>query len=380
MARGTIRQRSKVRKDSWTVQIFLGPDPKTGKKRYHSEAVKGTKALAERRRTELLRQLDTGAFVEPSHLTVGEYLEQWLRDSCRGRVSSRTLEGYRGNLDRYLIPKLGSIPLEKLTPKHVQEMESQLLSDGGYKGKLLSPQTVLQAHRVLSKSLNDAVRLGIVARNAASVVKPPRVTRYEPHVLGWDVVHDFLEQILDPLYLTLVLLDIQTGLRRSELLGLQWRDVDLSAGTLSVQRSLIKLPSGEAELTVPKNKRGRIVALPVESVESLQIHRQRCPEQSRNGDFVFCHPDGSHLNPDVVTKWFRRAADRSGFEGVRLHDLRHTHASLMFAKGIHLKIVSERLGHSSIGITGDLYSHMLPSVQEEAVSRFEAEWRTRMAN
>ena len=117
MVRGTIRQRSKVRKDSWTVQIFLGPDPKTGKKRYHSEAVKGTKALAERRRTELLRQLDTGAFVEPSHLTVGEYLEQWLRDSCRGRVSSRTLEGYRGNLDRYLIPKLGSIPLEKLTPK-----------------------------------------------------------------------------------------------------------------------------------------------------------------------------------------------------------------------------------------------------------------------
>ena len=122
------------------------------------------------------------------------------------------------------------------------------------------------------------------------------------------------------------------------------------------------------------------MALPVESVESLQIHRQRCPEQSRNGDFVFCHSDGSHLNPDVVTKWFRRAADRSGFEGVRLPDLRHTHASLMFAKGIHLKIVSERLGHSSIGITGDLYSHVLPSVQEEAVSRFEAEWRKRMAN
>lgn len=201
----------------------------------------------------------------------------------------------------------------------------------------------------------------------------------EAHVLGWDDVHDFLEQIQDPLYLTLVLLDIQTGIRRSELLGLQWRDVDISAGTLSIQRSLIKLPSSEVELKRPKSGRGRNVTLPVESVESLQIHRQRCPERSGQRDFVFCHSDGSHVNPDVVTKWFRRAADRSGFIGVRLHDLRHTHASLMLAKGIHLKIVSERLGHSSIGITGDLYSHVLPLVQEEAVSRFEAEWKKGMA-
>ena len=238
---------------------------------------------------------------------------------------------------------------------------------------------MLHAHRVLSNSLNDAVELGIIARNAASVVKPPKVTKYEAHVLGWDDVHDFLEQIQDPLYLTLVLLDIQTGLGRSELLGLQWRDVDISAGTLSVQRSLIKLPSGEVDLKGPQNGRGRSVTLPVESVESLQIHRQRCPEQSRNRDFVFCHSDGSNMNPDVITKWFRRAADRSGFKGVRLHDLRHTHASLMLAKGIHLKIVSERLGHSSIGITGDSYSHVLPSVQEEAVSRFEAEWKKGMA-
>ena len=327
----------------------------------------------------MLRQMDTGTFVEPSRLTVGEYLEQWLRDSCKGRVSNRTLEGYKGNLDRYLIPKLGFIALDKLTPKQVQEMESELLSSGGYKGKPLSPRTVLQVHRVLSKSLNDAVKLGIVARNVAVAVEPPRVTKYEAHVLNWDEVHDFLEQIPDPLYLTLVLVDIQTGLRRSEVLGLQWRDLDLAAGTLSVQRALIKLPSGEVELTVPKNGRGRVVALPVESVESLQIHRQRSPERSGNGDFVFCHSDGSPLNPDVVTKWFRRAASRRGFKQVRLHDLRHTHASLMLAKGIHLKIVSERLGHSSIGITGDLYSHVLPSVQEEAVSRFEAEWKRGMA-
>ena len=379
MARGTIRQRSKIRKDSWTVQVYTGVDPKTGKKRYYSEAVKGTKTLAQRRLTELLRETDTGTFVEPSRLTVAEYLKQWLQNSCKGRVSNRTLEGYKGNLDRYLIPRIGTIPLEKLTPKHVQEMVSELLSTGGYKGKPLSPRTVLQVHRVLSKSLNDAVKLGIVVRNVVVAVEPPRVTKYEAHVLSWNEVHDFLEQISDPLYLTLVLLDIQTGLRRSELLGLQWRDVNLSTGILSVKRALIKLPSGEAELTVPKSGRGRVVALPVESVESLQVHREHSSQRSGNGDFVFCHSDGSHLNPDVVTKWFRRVADRNGFKQIRLHDLRHTHASLMLAKGIHVKIVSERLGHSGIGITGDLYSHVLPSVQEEAVSRFEAEWRKGMA-
>ena len=150
MARGTIRQRSKVRKDSWTVQIYTGVDARTGKKRYHSEAVKGTMALAERRLTELLREVDTGTFVERSRLTVAEYLEQWLQDIAATRVSNRTLEGYKGNLDRYIVPKLGKIPLEKLTPRHVQQMEGQLVKGGRRNGGQLSPRTELQVHRVLS--------------------------------------------------------------------------------------------------------------------------------------------------------------------------------------------------------------------------------------
>ena len=123
MARGTVRQRSKVRKDSWTVQIYTGVDPKTEKTHYRSEAVKGTKALAQHRLTEPLREVDTGTFVEPIRLTVAKYSEQWLRDSAGPRVSSRSLESYRGNHDRYLVPKLGRIPLDKLTARHVQEME-----------------------------------------------------------------------------------------------------------------------------------------------------------------------------------------------------------------------------------------------------------------
>ena len=377
MKRGTIRQRSKVRKDSWDVQIYTGVNPETGKKRYHSEAVKGTKTLAKQRLTELLHELDTGTLVEPSRLTVAEYLDLWLRNSAALRVSKRTLEGYKGNVDRYLVPKLGPIPLEKLSPRHVQEMEAQLLKEGRRDGGPLAPRTVLQVHSVLSKALNDSSKLGVMVRNVVTVVEPPRTTKYEAQFLDWEEVHAFLDQITDPLHHTLTLLASQTGLRRSEMLGLRWRDLDLSNGTLSVRRALIKLPSGATELKVPKNGHGRVVDLPPESVEALKIHRERSPETSGNGNFVFCHSDGSALDPDLVTQAFERIAKRCGLQGLRLHDLRHTHASLLLSQGIHPKIVSERLGHSSIAITMDLYSHVLPTVQGEAVSQFGAEWKKR---
>ena len=387
MPRGSIRQRSRVRKDSWTVQVYMGTDSETGKKRYHSESVKGTKVRAQRRLTELLRQMDTGTFVEPSNLTVGEYLRQWLREYAETHVRQRTLEGYRGNIDRYIIPRLGSIPLEKLSPRHIQEMEAVLLRDGGIKGGGLSPRTVLQAHRVLSEALRHAVRLGTLQRNVAEAVEPPRPTRHQVRTLGWDDVHRFLYQVSDPIYYTLIKLDIQTGLRRSELLGLQWGDIDLQLGTLSVQRAWIRLPSGGMMLSQPKTGRGRMVALPAESVLTLRAHIERQEAESEvvgspsawEDRPVFCHSDGRRLHPDTVSKAFGRIARRAGIEGIRLHDLRHTHASLMLAQGVHLKIVAERLGHSSIGITGDLYSHVLPTVQQEAVERFGAAWRAGMA-
>ena len=130
-------------------------------------------------------------------------------------------------------------------------------------------------------------------------------------------------------------------------------------------------------MKVPKNGRGQVVELPAESVEALKAHRERNREKSGNGNFVFCHSDGSPLDPDLVTQAFERMAKRSGLPRLRLHDLRHTHASLMLSQGIHPKIVSERLGHSSIGITIDLCSHLLPTVQGEAASRFGAEWKKR---
>ena len=369
MARGSIRQRSKVRKDSWTVQVYLGMDPSTGKKRYRSEAVRGTRAQAERRLTEILREIDMGSSVpKPSGLTVGEYLEGWLRDPMEARVRLRTLEGYQLHVRGNIVPRIGAVPLGRLTVRQVQDMEADLLRSGGRDGRGLSPRTVLHIHRVLYTALKHALRLELVSRNVAAAVQPPR---YQARTLTWDEARSFFAGVPDPLFRSIFLLAFQTGLRRSEILGLQWRDVDLSGGFLSGRRGLVKVSSDGAVLNDPKSGRGRVVDLGSDAIRGLRSHLETFPG---NGNFVFCHSGGEPLQPVTVSKAFQRAASDAGLEGLRFHDLRHTHASLMLAEGVHLKVVSERLGHSSIAITADTYSHVQPTVQRGAADRFAAAW------
>jgi integrase len=374
MARGNVRVRSKVRKDSHTVQVYLGVDPKTGKKKYHSEAVKGTKRLADRRLREVLQEVDNGTYVQPTHLTVDEYLEQWMQDCSEPRVTRRTLQGYRGNIRRYIVPAIGLVQLQTLKAMQVQEMESKLLRHGRKNGAPLSPTTVLQVHRILCKALKDAKRLTLVRQNVMEMVEPPRITKTPKRTLTLSEVQNFLDEVDDPQFSTLFLLSVQTGLRRSEILGLEWRDVDLSSATLSVQRAWIQLPSGERVIEVPKSGKGRVVTLPAQSVDALTTHLENHLRLAKHGKFVFCLADGSRLNPNHVTRKFKQVATALGFGDLRLHDLRHIHATLMLSQGVNLKVTSERLGHSTIAITADLYSHVLPTIQEEAARSLGDAW------
>ena len=372
MARGTIRQRSKLRQDSWNVQVYLGKDQATGRKRYRSETVKGTFNDAQRRLTEMLSEVDRGVLLERPRMTVGEYLRSWLEDQAAARVRPRTLEGYRGLVRLYLEPALGRIQLDRLTSREVQSLQAELLRSGGSKGSGLSPRTVLHAHRVLCNALEGAVRLGLVPRNVARSVSPPRVTPNEMRSLTWEELARFLSLVRNQRHKSIFLMAAQTGLRRSELLGLRWNDVDFEARTLSVRRALVRLSSGECDLSPPKSGRGRSLDLFPETIELLR-ELQNC--HSGNGDFVYGKSDGSPLDPDVVTRAFGRTARAAGFDGLRFHDLRHTHASLLLKEGVHPKVVSERLGHASIEITLNLYSHVLPTVQRNAVDRFGEAWR-----
>ena len=375
MARGPIRQRSKVRKDSWTVQIYLGRDPITGKKRYHSKAVKGTKAQAERRLTELQRQVDTGTYADPSPLTVAEYLREWLDENKS--VSDRTMEGYRGNVERYIIPRIGPLPVERLSGRQVAEMETWLLNRGGRYGQGLSNNPVRQVHRILRKALKDGRKLKKFGRKVVDeveVVEAPQEIQYEGGTLSWEDITRFLDGVKDLQYRACFLVAIQTGLRRSELAGLQWQDVDLQRGSLSVRRARVKLPSGPVITSTPKSGRGRSIILPSQSIEALTNHRDRLGNPSGNGNFVFCKSDGTPLDPNQITKTFKAVATTAGFGNLRLHDLRHTHASLLLKEDVHLKVTSERLGHSGVAITAKLYSHVLPTVQRGAAHRFGDAW------
>ena len=376
MPRGYIRQRSKVRKDSWSIQVFLGVDPETKKRKYHNESVRGSRSDAERRLTELLGEMDGGALVRSPGITFGEYLEEWYEGYLRARVRARTAEGYRENMDRYVVSRLGGVLLDRLTSRHIEAVESLLLREGGVRGQGLSASTVLHVHRVMSAALSHAVEMGLLSRNPAERVKAPKAVRYEVRSLTWEEVRVLMEHIGDPKRRMVVLLALHTGLRRSELLGLQWRDVDLAGSTLAIRRALIQLRTRETQLTVPKSGRARVVALFSGTVEALREYRAGPVPAPEAEDFVFRRADGSPVRPDSVSKWFKREAVGAGFGDLRFHDLRHTHASLMLREGVNLKIMTERLGHSGVAITGDLYSHVQPTVQHQAVEVFGSAWRS----
>ena len=366
--RGSIKQRSK---GSWTITFDTGRDI-TGKRQRQTVTIQGTKRQAEARLAELVHQVDTGAYVKPSMETVGTFLQRWLDDYISGQIRPTTLEAYwqRG---KHLINGLGHIPLAELRPEHIHQYYRD-------KGQSLCAATLIKHHNLLHEALSHAVRWQSVVRNVAEAVDPPRVTRKEMRALTGSEVHRLLEACENKPWHAIFHTLTWTGLRRSELLGLRWKDVDLLLATLRVVQTLQKLNTGEFIYQEPKTAAGRrTIALSPASCLELRVHRAKQEKDAAllgrpltEDDLVFGHPDGSPRVPSTLTLAFRRLTRRIGFTGVRLHDLRHTMASLYLQQGVSPKTVAERLGHASVTITLDLYSHCLPGVQEAAAAQFDA--------
>jgi len=375
--KGHIRQRSK---GSWTIWVDLGRDPQTGKRKQQTLTVCGSKKYAERELRAILTRIEGGILVKPTKLTVGEYLEQWLRDYVATNTAPSTADGYEDIVRVHLIPALGTLPLIALQPSHIQAYYARLLESGRRDGNGgLSAQTVKHHHRVLYEALKHAVKRGIIIRNVAEAVDPPRAGSKQITILAPDDVHTFLAAAGETPYYILFYTALYTGLRRSEILGLRWRDVNLDLATLSVVQTLQQVPGGGYIFREPKTKRSRrLVDLSPSLALLLREHREK-QEVDKNllgrsvmpDDLVFCLPDGRPLPPNSVTAAFHKLAKSLGLSGVRLHDLRHTHATIMLMQGVHPKIVSERLGHSSIAITLDTYSHVMPGLQAAAALRFD---------
>ena len=366
--RGSIIKRSK---GSCTIIINLGRAPATAKRKQQWVTIRGTKKQAETRLAELLNQMDTGGFIKPTKETFGSFLQRYLDDYISTQIRATTLEAYQQR-GKHLIDGLGHIPVSELREEHIHKYYRE-------KSKTLSPGTLIKHHNLLRSALSQGVIWRTLTRNVAEAVKPPKVSRKEMRALTGPEVHRMLEACEDTAWHSIFHTLTWTGLRRSELLGLRWKDVDLILASLRVVQSVQRLNTGEFIVQEPKTASGRrTIALSPASCLVLREHREKqeadatlLGRQLAEDDLVFSHPDGSPRDPSTLTLAFRRLTRRIGLDGVRLHDLRHTMASLYLEQGVNPKTVAERLGHASVTITLDLYSHCLPGVQEAAAVQFD---------
>lgn len=367
-------------KDSYNIVIELGTDPATGKRKQQWITVKGTKKEAEKKLSKLLHQLDTGNFTRPGKTSLADYLEQWLKDCCLPNLTIITAQGYEYMVKKYLIPSLGQIPLTKLRPEHLQRFYAEKLSNGRADGKGgLSSRTVRYMHVTLHKALKNAVKMGMIFHNPADAVEVPKQKSREMQIMNESDIHIFLEYAKNTSYYALFYTALFTGMRRSELLALRWSDVDLILCQVYINRTLHQMQNGELVFGEPKTaKSRRMVSLSPSTTITLREHKAQQAILKGNfglplsdDDLVFSQYDGKPLLPDSITHAWKSLANRTGSKGVRLHDARHTHASLMLKQGIHPKVVQERLGHASIKITLDVYSHVAPGIQQAAANKFD---------
>ena len=372
--RGTIIKRG----DSYRIKISLGKDSATGKYISHYETVSSNKKDAERRLNQLINDLGKGLYIRPSKTNLREYLESWLSDYCMPNLSPRTYELYSYVCNNHIIPNLGDIPLVELKPQHLQRLYAEKHKSG------LSNRTVQLIHVTLHKTLKNAVKTGLIIRNIAEAVDTPKIQRPEMRIMNESDVHLFLEYTKDTPYFALFYTALFTGMRRAELLALRWSDVDLTLCQLSVTRSMQYLNSGDLQNRItfkePKtSKSRRLIALSPSTTIILAEHRAKQDELRHSLDYpplseddlVFSHYDGTPMLPNTITHAWIKLTRNCGLPGVRLHDARHTHASLLLKQGVHPKIVQERLGHGSIQITLDTYSHIIPSMQQAAAAKFD---------
>lgn len=313
-------------------------------------------------------------------MTLGQYLRDWLQLQ-RSQLQPSTWESYRLNVERYLIPALGEIPLEDLGAARLSTFYAALLQGGGRRGQALSLRTVRYCHGVLHKALADAVRHEILARNVAMNATLPKLDLQASgvdEVKAWSAqeLRRFLDHIRGSAHHPLWMLAAGTGLRRGEMLGLRWDDVDLDARSLVVRRAL-SVVRGEVRLKQPKTSRCRTLHLDAMTVDVLRTRRARQQADAVSADrwvsdwnLVFTTPDGRYLDPAHVTHAFRVAVRNAPVPRIRLHDLRHTHATLLLQAGVPVKVVSERLGHATISLTLDIYAHVLPAMDADAAERF----------
>jgi integrase len=366
--KGHLRERSP---GHWAIVITV-PDA-TGKKRRKWHSFRGSKREAQRECARLVSELTRGSYIEPSRTTLAKYLDDWL-GHIKTSVAPRTHERYAEIVAKYLVPVLGETVLTKLQPLAISTAYAQIRANRKKGPGELSARTVLHCHRVLSAALRQAVRWRLLPYNPAADVKAPKIERRKMTTYTLTEAADALEAMRGSWMHVPAMLGVLCGLRRGEIAALRWGAIDLDKGQLAVVQSAEQSKSG-VRYKEPKSGQARTVALSPAVIAELQTHRLRQAEgllrfgvKLDANSFVVAQMDGSPYDPDSISKEWRLRIIKSALPRVRFHDLRHAHASHMLAAGVHPKVASERLGHSRVGITLDLYSHVTEGLQADAVA------------
>jgi integrase len=373
---GSIRQRTD---GTWEAILSIGRDPITGKLKrvsYYGKTQREVMEKAARAKAALAQ----GTYITPEKLTLGQWLAEWLATYKAPQVRALTLASYRLVVERHLVPALGHILLTRLSPEDVQRYLNR--------GRTQLAVPTLRLHLVVLRSaLRVAQKNGRVSRNVAQLVEMPTAARPHRQTLTVaQVATQLLPALTDDRFAVAYLVLFLTGLRRGELCGLRWQDIDFAARTLHVQQELERVPNpnGPTPKTIlaflpPKTDAGRrTVALPEECVSALRQHKARiATEKLRLGaaytddDLVFCHEDGSPVEPRLLNRRFTQALARAGLPHMRVHDARHTYATWLLQHDVPLKVVSTQLGHGSITVTGDIYSHVTAEVARKAAEALQ---------
>ncbi len=335
-----------------------------------------TRREAEAAKARLVHEFHTGEYIEPEPIALAEWVRKDWLPSIRTRVKPSTFDSYRGNLEIHVLPVLGTRQLRQLTPSMLNRLYADLMTDGHRrKPGGLSAKTVRYVHTIVRKVLADAVDTGFIAVNVAERAKPPRVlARPSSEIRTWTTreLGRFLESVEGKRLEAAWRLAAMTGMRRGEVLGLRWRDVDLDAARISIRQSIVSV-AYEITISTPKSHQARVVDIDDVTCALLRTHhaaqqveRWHCGNDYHDGDLVFCRCDGTPLHPDAFSADFKRIVGATSLPKIRLHDLRHTHATIALAAGVPVKVIAERLGHEDPAFTMKQYAHVIPGMQAEA--------------
>jgi integrase len=391
--RGSIQKKGK----RWYAVVYDGVNPETGQYRRRWVPAGTRRGDAEKLLAELVKRSHQGETVVSEKLTLGEYLTtRWLPVQ-QARLRTSTYDSYRRNIDLHVIPALGERLLDRLTVEDIDVFYATLLTsgdkrtrrgggdkrtrrgdDGKGRPKGLSPKSVHNIHVMLNKALGDAARKGTVVRNVVALADAPSLrARKRAEIKAWEIdqLAAFLDAISSHRLAPAFFLLANTGMRRGELLGLRWCDLDLDAGRLSVRQALVSV-AYDVEISDVKTGTGRrTIDLDDGTVQVLRDWFKVRTEESdgvvpAHDDLVFVKPDGSWVHPDIFSQVFDRQVAKLSVPTISLHDLRHTHATLLLKAGVPVKVVSERLGHANVAFTMNVYQHVLPGMQAEAAATF----------